>query len=303
MTAAEGKTNPKLLAQLKNQMNPEEYQRLDGALNATVPRTGGNPPKTEQPQGAKPKPQPQATPSQIIENVRVRVNASDGKFRLNYSDAELKGIINRGRGLGLDDGMIEDFIFVGARDKKPLTASELMTQMNNYVNVVSRRGYPYRFQDAASYRRFEQDVRTRVQGINLPNTDVRLQGSALRNPNARDLDVAIMVDPKTFRRLSIQRFIGRVKENGKVINIESMSDQELLNLARRIDKDRIDKSGIFNSQAKGFMYNILSGKINREDVPGLKQLERYLIDTYGETDVSVMIGRGELDMNPYWRLK
>jgi hypothetical protein len=101
-----------------------------------------------------------------------------------------------------------------------------MTQMNNYVNVVSRKAYPYRFQDAVSYRRFEQDVRTRVQGINLPNTDIRLQGSALRNPNARDLDVAIMVDRKTFRRLSIQSFRGKVKENGKVINIEIIAGEQ-----------------------------------------------------------------------------
>jgi hypothetical protein len=69
MAAAEGKTNPKLLAQLKNQMSPEEYQRLEGALNTTAPRTGGNtgtpagkPPETEQPQGQTTTPQPNATP-------------------------------------------------------------------------------------------------------------------------------------------------------------------------------------------------------------------------------------------------
>jgi filamentous hemagglutinin len=99
MAAAEGKTNPELLAQLKNQMSPEEYQRLEGVLNATAPRTGGStgtsagkPPKTEQPQGqTTTTPQLQATPApkpgQINPNIRVpgvvrsRINIANGQTR------------------------------------------------------------------------------------------------------------------------------------------------------------------------------------------------------------------------------
>jgi predicted nucleotidyltransferase len=111
--------------------------------------------------------------------------------------------------------------------------------MDNYVNVVLKRDYPYRFKDEASYQQFEQDVRTGVQKINLPDADIRFQGSALRNPNAKDIDIAIVVEPKTYRRLITQKFLGRAKENGKPINFENFSEKELVDLAKKIELDEI----------------------------------------------------------------
>jgi len=37
--------------------------------------------------------------------------------------------------LGLDEKTIEDFLFVGSRSAKPISANELLEQMNNWIMI------------------------------------------------------------------------------------------------------------------------------------------------------------------------
>jgi hypothetical protein len=241
--------------------------------------------------------------SEISQRVRTRIDESNGKFRLSYDDKDLGKLVTKGEKLGLDNKTIEDLIFVGSREKKPISANELITQMDNYVNVVLKRRYPYRFENASSYQQFKEDLKSGAQAINLSKSDIRVQGSSLRTPNAKDIDVAVVVDAATYRSLITQRFNGRAKKNGQPVDMAGLSDKELVRLAKEIELDTLNRTKTYNSEARGLMYTILKGKINREDVPGLKSLESNLIKKYGDADVSVMKSNGELELDPYLKVE
>ena len=79
---------------------------------------------------------------EISSSIRSRISSSPDKFELRYTDVEIDNLVQEGRKLGLDDATVEDLIFIGSRKAKPITSDELITQMDNYVNTVSKRGYP-----------------------------------------------------------------------------------------------------------------------------------------------------------------
>ena len=68
---------------------------------------------------------------EISGNIKNRISSSADKFELIYSDSEINNLIHEGRKLGLDDATIKDLIFIGSRRAKPMTTSELLSQMDN----------------------------------------------------------------------------------------------------------------------------------------------------------------------------
>src|SRR5262249_48705859 len=89
---------------------------------------------------------------------------------------------------------------------KPITAADLMQQMENWANVVSKRGFPYKFPDLTEFQRFGTDLLEQVRRAGLPTDDVRVQGSALRKPGAADVDLAVFVSEEAFDNLLVDRY-------------------------------------------------------------------------------------------------
>ena len=206
----------------------------------------------------------------MFDVLQRRIGAEPNKFTLRYTKSDVQDLMARGCQLGLDDKVIEDLMFTGSRASKPISAAELIRQMENYALDVRPRGYPYRFDNPESFERFRIRLLEGLQQVGLPTNDVRIQGSSLRNPNAVALD--------------------------------GMSREELVTLADQIRQDDINQTGSFNAVARTFANAFHSRKIRPEDVPGLKAIKRQIEAKSGEMDVSIMSHGGNSDMDPTMRL-
>lgn len=238
----------------------------------------------------------------MFEALQRRVGAEPNKFTLQYTKADIQNLMTRGRELGLDDKVIEDLLFTGSRASKPISANDLMRQMENYALDVRPRGYPYRFNDSESFERFRAGLLDGLQQVGLPTNDVRVQGSSLRNPNAKDIDIAIFMDDASFEQKLTQFFSGKVKRQGAPIALDGMSRDRLAELVEQIRQDDLNQTGSFNALARTFANAFHSRKIRPEDVPGLKAIKRQLESEFGEMDVSIMSHGGNFDMDPTMRL-
>jgi hypothetical protein len=156
----------------------------------------------------------------IAKRVAARIAKQADKFKLNYTDAELEAIVKRGKELKLSDQMIEDLVYTGSRTAKAITATDLVAQMENWVNEIGKRGYPYKFADLAEFKAFSKDLLDGLRAANLPTEDVRIQGSALRKPTAADVDISAFVNEAAFDKLLVDRFNERaaLKDGGRSLS-------------------------------------------------------------------------------------
>lgn len=237
----------------------------------------------------------------MLEALQRRIAAEPGKFTLSYTESDVQNIFSRGRELGLDDRTIEDLLFTGSRTSKAISASELIRQIENYALEVRPRGFPYRFDDREGFQRFQTNLQAGLAQVGLPTSDVRIQGSSLRNPNAKDIDVAIFMNDASFNAKLLEFFAGKVKQQGSPVNLAGMSHEELASLAEQIRQDDINRGGAFNAQARTFANAFHSRKIRPEDVPGLRAIKKQIEAEFGEMDVSIMSHGGNFDMEPNMR--
>ena len=236
---------------------------------------------------------------EIIAAVKQKIKAKGGgKFKLNYSQKELRKIIEEGRAKGLSDEVIEDMIFVGSRKDKLISADNLIEQMGSYVDIVLRRGFPYRFSSAEQFAAFKTELKTKLENVDLPTSDVRIQGSALRTAGAKDVDIAVFLDDESFDTKLLDFFNGRVKRNGESIDISAMSRDDIKDLVEEIEKDSILRNKQFSAPARTFMYAYRARKIRPQDIPGLRSAKKTLESTFGELDISVMAKGGGFDIEP-----
>ncbi len=233
----------------------------------------------------------------LIERVRGR-QAEDEEFDPTHlTDAQMRQIYDKARRLGLDLATIEDLLYISGRREKPITHENLIKQMNNWVKVINPRGYPFRFENLPKYNNFSADLIGGLARIGLPIHDVRIQGSSLRSPTARDIDVAVMMNEANFNNLLIRSFGNRAKRNGETF-IEHATSVELRNLAEDIDTGGRE----YNSMARTFSYAMLNRKIRPQDVEGLDGLQASLQSDYGSLDISIMTAGGSLELQPFLRV-
>ncbi|MFE6923262.1 hypothetical protein ACFVAV_19695 [Nocardia sp. NPDC057663] len=241
----------------------------------------------------------------IAANVRAWIAERPGKFELTYSEAELATIIGEGRKLGLDQRTIQDMVQVGSRTAKPITAPELTEQMHNWVEVVTERGYPYKFTDAAEFRKFSSDLVGGLREAGLPVGDVVIQGSSLRTPRANDVDLAVFTDQGTFDRMLVDRFDGKValKPVGEtprvLVPLRELSHPQLVELADHIMANR----PLYNSEAKTFANATLNGIISsKSDISmPLKSVSKNIQEHYpGQNieSISILVRDGLFDTRP-----
>jgi hypothetical protein len=135
-------------------------------------------------------------------------SALDDQARRKYSDAELDGLLGHGKNLGLTPEEAADFAKAGAIPKKVsakypegrdrIPPEDLKQQMDNWANEVKPRGYPYLFDNAEQFQQVTGKLSDLGEQFGLPKGQMLVQGSSLRTPGAKDVDLALIVPDKEF---------------------------------------------------------------------------------------------------------
>lgn len=74
-----------------------------------------------------------------------------------------------------------------------MNAKQLIEQIDNYVNRVHKRGYPFKFKSLGEFNEFSREVKEGLAKIGVSIDDVRIQDSALRSKDAKDVDLAAII--------------------------------------------------------------------------------------------------------------
>jgi len=240
---------------------------------------------------------------------KLKERISDGNgFSLRHTDEELIAIIEQGKTLSLSDTEIDDLLYISCRDAKPIPANELIQQMDNWVNVVQKRGYPYKFADLEEFKQFSNDLIKGLNDLGIDSSDVRIQGSSLRTPNAGDVDLAAFISDTDFDNYLINAYKEKVKtKSGEIIKIENKTSKELKELAEEI---LVTNPSSYTSNAKTFAQGVLNRKISSktrkpEIISGLRNFRKKLAEIYPNLnieDISYMTKQGELDIKPFIKL-
>ncbi|MCD9017600.1 fibronectin type III domain-containing protein [Parachryseolinea silvisoli] len=235
----------------------------------------------------------------------TRVGGAKG-FTLKHTDKQIKAMMQKGLDLDLPEDVIEDFIFISCRDDKPIAAAELMNQMDNWVNVVSNpnvRGYPYKFLSKDQFEAFSNELKAGLDKIGIPSDNVRIQGSSLRTPDAKDVDMAVLITDADFDQFLVKRFSKRIATKaGTGLDLTGKSAQEL----RQIADDIFTNPGNYNSQAESFSKAMRERKIgaysNDKIIPGHKDLYHQMQASYANLaidNLTVQTAGGAFDLKPF----
>ncbi|NME72852.1 hypothetical protein [Flammeovirga aprica] len=238
--------------------------------------------------------------------VLTRVNSTP-KFSFKHTDEELYTIILRAKSLKLPQDELEDLLFISCREAKVIEADELIKQIDNWINVVKKEGLPYKFTGEEQFLKFKNELKQGLQNIGVSVSDVRIQGSSLRTPNANDVDLVAMVSQNDFEHYLKGSFIKLTnKKTGDIFNLTEMSNEELFTLATYVRNN----PSYFNSKAMTFQNAFFTKKISSKTtkpaiIPGLRNLRKALFENYKNLnieDISIMTPKGGLDLKPYINL-
>lgn len=222
-----------------------------------------------------------------------------------YSNQSLDKLLAQALRLEMSDEDLLGFIKVG--NIKDISFSELLKQMENYVTIILKRGYPFKFDSLEQFKRFSRDLLEELKKVNIPIDDVRIQGSSLRKgppKTPKDIDLAVFVSDDIFNDYLKKAFENKIKLDGKKIDISKMSNEELIKLAKSIFE------GDSNATSRTFGFAILNGKISASTKPriifGHKDVVRTLNDNYGKLnieDISIQKIGGKLELKPEFKIK
>jgi hypothetical protein len=242
----------------------------------------------------------------LVSAVKAQVaGESPSDFEWHWTDDDAARVVAEGRKLGLTDQQIKDLIRIAQRKdqvhegdavvKKKLTADELIGQMHNYKEVVEPRGYPYRFASKKQFEQFGHEIKHAAAAAGLPTDDIRIQGSSLRNPAAKDVDVAILIADSAFDTQLVKTFEGKITLEGKPVTLETTKLGELV-AAIRADEAA---GKAYNALARTLAYAFENRTIRVQDLPKLNSAKRSMQGTYGSLDITIMSSGGYLDREPF----
>ncbi|AXO80710.1 hypothetical protein DZC78_10045 [Olleya aquimaris] len=143
----------------------------------------------------------------------------------------------------------------------------------------------------------------------IPIDDVRIQGSALRKkyPKPKDVDLAVFVDDTVFNNYLKKAFKGKIKLDGKVVDISNMSDNNLLKLAEDIVNNRKSYNGKADTFRKMFIDKKISSKKtnNINVVNNFREIRINIANKYKHLnieDISIQTEQGKLNLKPDLKL-
>lgn len=232
-----------------------------------------------------------------------RIEGKNG-FASPHSDDDLRAIIQKGKELGLPESEIHDFLFISCREAKSLDAHTLIQQMDNWVNVVQQRGFPYKFNSLEEFNDFKKELLQGLEDSGVSTSDVRVQGSSLRTEAAGDVDLVAFLDNTEFDSLLQKRFNGRATKDGTVLILDKMGHDELVYLA----KDIVANPNAYNGQAKTFAHAMNESAFNSKGtiLKALKIVKKGLATKYPHLNIEtigIQVRGGNFDLEPFMRLK
>ena len=243
----------------------------------------------------------------LVDAVKTQVaGESPSDFEWHWTDDDAARVVAEGRTLGLTDQQIKDLIRIAQRKdqvhedgtvvKKQLSPDELIGQMHNYKEVIEPRGYPYRFASKKQFEQFGHEIKKAAAGAGLPTDDIRIQGSSLRNPAARDVDIAILIADGKFDAQLVKTFEGKIKLEGKPVTLDIAKLGELV---KAIRADEAAGTKKHNAVARTLAHAFENRTIRVQDLPQLKAAKNSMKNTYGSLDITVMSSGGYLDREPF----
>jgi hypothetical protein len=161
----------------------------------------------------------------------------------------------------MNDEQIRDFLEMGSISKPnkkppklPLTPAQLKEQMDNWKGVVEPRQYPHHFDDKETFDRFGDDVNALVGQFRMPPGKLVVQGSSLRNPQAKDVDVALFVSDADFDAYAAQcrkGILARAANPQAAQSIvQQLDDYAARGFLPKFLLDRVDPTKSFGSEAR-----------------------------------------------------
>lgn len=205
----------------------------------------------------------------LTPNLAKRLSAEPERFvslAKKFDEEELLQIVNAGRTSKLDDLEIEDIILNACRKTKDFDANEVIKQMATW-SKVQKQGFPTIFESLEDFQKFGTTVKDLAKKWDIPADNIAIQGSSLRVDDVSqigDLDVAILVDQKTFDKL-VERFEDiaegdkvkrRIGKNGKIGGLDmfdknsssSMTVEFYQKFAQSFGAEFTDKLGVTKVQ-------------------------------------------------------
>jgi len=160
-------------------------------------------------------------PINILARIKTTV-ASNYRFISQYKDREISDLIAYAQTLGADPQLIHDMICTGNRKGKFIPPPELKKQMRTYLRQIRTRAYPFCFTSKDSFLSFQQEVIALLRFHRLQAHDIRIHGSSLRSPAARDVDLIAILTKEHYLR-----FKQNHKQSGLDLNegLKGLKDQ------------------------------------------------------------------------------
>ena len=221
-----------------------------------------------------------------------------------YNPTHLEAIYKKA--LQLDMSLEDLRGFVKTGNIKEIKSVELLKQMDNYINIVLKRGYPFGFRNLKEFEQFCDILKSELSSIGLSTNDIRIQGSSLRKLKPKDLDLAVFIDDSNFNNLLRNAFEGKIKLNGKIVDISIMSDNELMNLSENIFNN--DKTNaVSRTFARSFIDRKISSKTKHPPIFKYGNLlKKKLNEKYKQLnieDISIQTKGGKLELKPDLKIK
>ncbi|MDN3606406.1 hypothetical protein [Kaistella yonginensis] len=215
--------------------------------------------------------------------IRNRISLDDEFLNTHFTDTQIDELIQHGLYQKMNEREIEDFIFIACREKKLIHYNDLQQQMFAWKNIVEPRGYPFSFSNIQEFNFFKNKLKSIVNDWGLPVADIRVQGSSLRRANAKDVDIAIIIDESQLQQLKNMLF-----DRAKTLEFKGRSvefNNYKLKLNKQINEGIIKNRqfGILEEKGKTFMQKCYSQDI----VP------------FGGLNVSIIINGKSFDVSPY----
>jgi hypothetical protein len=160
----------------------------------------------------------------------LKIEELSDQIRGVYNATQIEEIAAHGKALGFTDDQIKDFLEMGSiakpgkqPPKLPLTPDQLKEQMDNWVNVVKPRGFPFLFENAEKFETFKSQLKGLLSKYDVPSGKIYVQGSSLRTAKAKDVDVAIFVSDGDFAKYAERCREGiRTRNAAKPYLVESL---------------------------------------------------------------------------------
>ena len=212
----------------------------------------------------------------IVQGCTTKIQENSDFNPNQYSPEQLQRLTKVGAYYGIDPDTLIDLLYVGSRNKKPISADKLEEQMFFLTQVIIPRGYPFKFDNQEQFVAFSNTLIDKLNEEGVVSTNVCVQGSSLRKPDAGDVDIAVVISKEQFAAVVRGYYNGKLKtkrttkkgEDPIIADVGTMNFDQLMGLVVSFEKET---AKYVKSRFETFVYIMRAGMIHSGDSgPGEK---------------------------------